>query len=67
MVCPFNVFEIRAIERADFNELSLIGRAKNIVKGRRAAYAPRGDACQACGQCVAACPERAIKLALQQL
>jgi NAD-dependent dihydropyrimidine dehydrogenase PreA subunit len=61
-VCPYAVFEVRRIEDADFRALSLLGRLKSRVHGRLTAYTPRADACRACGLCVVACPERAIRL-----
>jgi 4Fe-4S ferredoxin len=60
--CPYGVFEIRTIDKADYESLSLLGRLKNSVHGGRVAYTPRADACEACGLCVRVCPERAIKL-----
>ncbi|WP_408877092.1 4Fe-4S binding protein [Gluconobacter wancherniae] len=36
---------------------------KGRVHGVRVAYTPHADQCRACGLCVKACPERAIKLA----
>jgi NAD-dependent dihydropyrimidine dehydrogenase PreA subunit len=35
---------------------------KAAVHGNRQAFAVRADACHACGRCVAACPEHAIRL-----
>ncbi len=61
-VCPYNVFEVRRIEDADFASLRVIAKLKSIVHGRKTAYAPLASACQACGKCVEACPEEAIKL-----
>lgn len=62
-VCPFQVFEVRRIEDADFAQLGVLAKIKSIVHGRQTAYTPSASACQACGKCVAACPEKAIKLA----
>jgi NAD-dependent dihydropyrimidine dehydrogenase PreA subunit len=62
-VCPFHVFEVRRIDDADFAQLGVLGKLKSIAHGRKTAYTPRALACQACGKCVAACPENAIKLA----
>lgn len=61
-VCPFGVFEVRRIDDADFAALSWLGKLRSVVHGRKAAYTPKADACHACGLCVPACPEKAIKL-----
>jgi NAD-dependent dihydropyrimidine dehydrogenase PreA subunit len=61
-VCPYHVFEVRRIDDADFARLSILGRLKSLAHRRQSAYTPRADACQACGLCVAACPEKAIRL-----
>jgi 4Fe-4S ferredoxin len=62
-VCPFDVFEVRRIDDADFAHLGAFGKLRSVVHGRKTAYTPRAAACQACGKCVAACPEKAIKIA----
>lgn len=61
-VCPYGVFEVRRIDEADFAALSLAQKLKSLVHGRQSAYTPNAAACQACGLCVVACPERAITL-----
>jgi NAD-dependent dihydropyrimidine dehydrogenase PreA subunit len=61
-VCPYNVYEVGRTTDADFAELGLLAKLRSVVHGRRSAYTPRASACQACGKCVAACPEKAIKL-----
>ena len=61
-VCPYGVFEVRRIDDADFKDLTLIGKVKSVVHGRKTAYTPKSEACQACGLCVVACPEQAIRL-----
>jgi NAD-dependent dihydropyrimidine dehydrogenase PreA subunit len=61
-VCPHDVFEVRRIDEEDFAQLGWVGRLKSIAHGRKTAYAPRADACRACGLCVVACPEKAISL-----
>ncbi|MBN3724273.1 4Fe-4S dicluster domain-containing protein [Burkholderia sp. Ac-20379] len=61
-VCPENVFEIRRIDDDDYGALGLMNRFKLRVHGMKVAYTPNADACRACGLCVTACPERAIKL-----
>lgn len=60
--CPFDVFEIQTIAAADFEKLSLLGKFRSKVHGGKVAYTPQANACEACGLCVRACPERAIKL-----
>ena len=62
-VCPHHVFEIRTLGATERAGLSLVGRLKAWGHGYRQAFAVRADACHACGQCVTACPEKAIKLA----
>ena len=61
-VCPYDVFEVRRMDDADFAQLSLLGKLRSIAHGRKTAYTPRADVCHACGLCVTACPERAITL-----
>ncbi len=62
-VCPFDVFEVRRMSDADFAALGILAKLKSVAHGRKTAYTPLASACQACGKCVAACPEKAIKLA----
>ena len=62
-VCPYDVFEIGAIDDAMYRALPLKNRIKLWVHGKQVAHTPRADACQACGLCVVACPEHAIVLA----
>ena len=61
-VCPYDVFEIRALTPEDRVGMSLVGRIKALVHGNRQAFAVRAELCHACGLCVQACPEKAIKL-----
>lgn len=64
VVCPYDVFEVRRIDDADYAKLGLFGKLKSRAHGRKTAYTPHADACHACGLCVVACPEKAIKLVL---
>jgi 4Fe-4S ferredoxin len=48
--------------QADFKALSFIGKIKTRVHGNKKAYVVQPDLCHACGLCVTACPEKAIKL-----
>ena len=61
-VCPYNVFVVTRITDEDFAALGILGRFKSRAHGRKTAYTPHADACQACGLCVVACPEDAITL-----
>lgn len=61
-VCPYDVFEVRRIDDADFAGLGFFQRLKVRVHGMQTAYTPNADACKACGLCVVACPEKAITL-----
>ena len=62
VVCPHDVFEVRTIERSDFRELNPLQRIKVVAHRGQTAYTPNADQCAACGLCVVACPERAIRL-----
>ena len=61
-VCPYDVFEVGPIRPADYSALGFVSRIKVRVHGMKSAYTPRADACLACGLCVVACPEGAIRL-----
>ena len=61
-VCPYDVFEMRTITDEQYSGLSLIGKLKTKVHGREKAVVINGENCHSCGLCVAACPEKAIKL-----
>jgi NAD-dependent dihydropyrimidine dehydrogenase PreA subunit len=63
-VCPYDVFEVRRMDDADFASLNVFGKLKSIAHGRKTAYTVHADACKACGLCVVACPEDAVKLVL---
>jgi 4Fe-4S ferredoxin len=61
-VCPYSVFRVGRIEKSDFDALSLLAKVKSLAHGRKTAYTPNAEQCRACGFCVSACPEHAIKL-----
>lgn len=61
-VCPYNVFEVRELTKAEKQQLSLVGRLKLLAHGGQQAFAVRSQDCHSCGLCVQACPEKAIKL-----
>ena len=62
VICPEHVFDIRRIDAADYQKLRPFNRFTLGVHGMKVAYAPRADACRACGLCVSGCPEHAITL-----
>jgi NAD-dependent dihydropyrimidine dehydrogenase PreA subunit len=61
-VCPYDVFEVRTIDDADFAALGFFAKLKSRAHGKQSAYTPRAEHCRACGLCVVACPEHAITL-----
>jgi 4Fe-4S ferredoxin len=64
-VCPYNVFEVRRIDDADYRALPLLARMKVFAHRKQSAYTPQAVACQACGLCIVACPEGALRLVSQ--
>lgn len=61
-VCPYDVFVVGPMTQEAFAAMPLRVRLKLWAHGKRTAYTPNADACRACGLCVVACPERAIRL-----
>lgn len=61
-VCPYDVFEVGTIAKDDYRALPWLARLKVRAHGMQTAYTPRADQCRACGLCVVACPEGAIRL-----
>jgi 4Fe-4S ferredoxin len=61
-VCPYGVFEVQKLEPQARAELSRFARVRSFFHGYRQALVVKPDACHACGLCVQACPERAIRL-----
>ena len=62
-VCPTHVFVVGTLPLAARSNLKLAGRIKGFVHRWQQALLVNPDACEACGKCVAACPEQAITLA----
>lgn len=61
-VCPYGVFAIGVMPATTLRALPLLIKLKVWLHGKKLAHTPAADACHACGLCVAACPERAIRL-----
>ena len=61
-VCPHNVFTLRKLTDSERAALGLLARFKVFVHGGKQGFVTRPDDCHACGKCVTACPENAIKL-----
>jgi len=61
-VCPYDVFEVRRLAPEERAGLSFVGRLKLLAHGGKQAFALRAAFCHACGLCVKACPEKAIRL-----
>jgi 4Fe-4S ferredoxin len=61
-VCPYSVFELGRLTDPEYAQLGFVGRLKARSHERRTARTPRAAACRACGLCVVACPEEAIRL-----
>jgi NAD-dependent dihydropyrimidine dehydrogenase PreA subunit len=62
-VCPTGVFVVGVLAPEQRGALTLRGKFKGLAHGWKQAATPNAAACEACGLCVGACPERAITLA----
>lgn len=61
-VCPMSVFVVDILPAELRVNLSIKGKIKGFVHRWQQALLVRPEACEACGLCVAACPEQAISL-----
>jgi NAD-dependent dihydropyrimidine dehydrogenase PreA subunit len=61
-VCPTNVFVVGVLPPGERAGMSWRGKLKGFGHGWKQAFTPNAAACEACGKCVEACPEEAIRL-----
>jgi NAD-dependent dihydropyrimidine dehydrogenase PreA subunit len=61
-VCPVGVFKVDTLPPEQRAGLKLQGRIKGFVHRWQQAILIHPSACEACGLCVKACPEKAITL-----
>jgi 4Fe-4S ferredoxin len=61
-ICPYDVFEMGILPVGERRSLSLKGKLKGFAHGWKQALVVNPEACRACGLCVSACPEKAIKI-----
>ncbi len=62
-VCPTSVFVVGTLPKEERRGLGLRGTLKGMAHRWQQAMLAQPQACEACGLCVAACPEKAITLA----
>lgn len=61
-VCPYGVFRLRKLTKEELKALPFKPWLKVLVHGGKQAFVVNGDECHACGLCLTACPEKAIRL-----
>lgn len=61
-VCPKSVFAISTLSPTQRSVLNWRGKLKALAHGGKQAFAVLAESCEACGECVKACPEDAIRL-----
>jgi 4Fe-4S ferredoxin len=61
-VCPYDVFGVRKLTAVEMRALPFLPWLKVLAHGGKQGFVINADACHACGLCVTACPEKAIRL-----
>ena len=61
-VCLYEVFTVRQLTLDERKALPFMPWLKVMAHGGKQAFVVNPDACHACGLCVTACPEKAIRL-----
>ena len=64
--CPYSIFEVGTLPKDQRTGLTFIGKLKGTAHKWQQALLVSPEKCRACGLCVQACPEHAIKLARVQ-
>ena len=62
-LCPVSVFAVGTLPKEQRASLGLRGKLKGFAHRWQQALLVNPQACEACGLCVKACPEKAITLA----
>lgn len=57
-VCTYDVFALDILPPQDRVALSFVGRLKGKAPGWKQAFPVNAEACRACAECVASCPEK---------
>ena len=61
-VCPYDVFTVRKLDAGERKALPFFAWVKVMAHGGKQAFVVNPESCHACGLCVTACPENAIRL-----
>lgn len=61
-VCPVSVFSVGTLPKNERSGLGIRGKLKGLAHRWQQALLINPQACEACGLCIKACPEKAISL-----